>query len=307
MTVSYLSKKWKRKLVLNVNNQALATANQAPVANTSEPDNIWSAFHWACALAFALVLFLFDALETIFYAHARAPNVGLITQLSLLLFFYSLWVFVVRFIWLTTAHFMTNIDDTQKRTRPLITRLALGAIVLNLLHMTVLAFILRIMYSPPGWGAYDFVISVTELWLRYAGLWGAVFAAFGVLAYYRLRRIHEDSAVSSSLVYEVRHGNRIFQVDVSDIFWIEAADNYVQLYTKDGSFLYRKSLASIAKEAAAFGLVQSHRSALVNTAFVRAIARGTKSGAYHLELTTGAKVPLSRRRMMAVRERTRLA
>ncbi|WP_262693752.1 LytTR family DNA-binding domain-containing protein [Kordiimonas aquimaris] len=298
--------KWKQPLAFNVNSKVLAAINQAPVSGLNKTESLWSALHWAGALAFALLLFLFDALETIFYTHARAPNVGLVAQLLLLLFFYSLWALVVRYIWLVTANFMTTVD-AAKPIRPLIARLAVGAVALNLLHMIVLATILRIMYSPPGWGVYDFVTSVTELWLRYAGLWGAVYAAFAILAYYRLRGLSADNGAAGSLVYEVRHGNRIFPLDVSDICWVEAAENYVQLHTNDGNFLHRKSLASIAKEASAFGLIQTHRSALVNTAFVRAIVRGAESGAYHVELTTGAKVPLSRRRMTTVREQTRLA
>lgn len=277
--------------------------NGTSVVDATSLGPSWNTIHWLGAIAFSLLLFGFDALESILYEHARAPNVSLITQLWLLLGFYALWAVVVRVIWFTID---TNFEKiSEKQFGGAIAHLTVTAMALSLCHMAVLAFILRIMYSPPGWGLLDFAHSVSELWIKYAGLWFSMFAAFSLLAFYLLRAKREGADQSPLLTYEVREGARIHSLGITDIFWIEAADNYAQLHTSKGRFLVRKSLTAIEKEAGVFGVIRCHRAALVNMRYAQTIVRDPASGAHAFELNSGQKVPIGRRRVSALRRRLR--
>lgn len=258
----------------------------------------WRPVYGLFAAGFVFILYGFDALETIFYDHARAPNVGLIAQLLLLLAVYMVWVVVPRGIWavLSRAPFWSNKKVSTIRL------VGFGAVA-YCLHMIILAIVLRIMYSPPDWGAGDLFRSVTELMIQQAPLWWLAFVgAVGLIAY----AINPDrmrSVKTPEPVYQVRHANKIVPVRVSDIHWVEAADNYVTLHTENAGYMFRKSISALEAETGGFGLVRSHRRALVNLSHVDAISRVSQNGLYHIELKNGGVVPLSRRRLSEVKNR----
>lgn len=89
-------------------------------------------------------------------------------------------------------------------------------------------------------------------------------------------------------------------IRLQEIDWIESADNYARLWVGTKSHLVRESLDSLERRVGPQGFVRAHRQALVRVGAVRELSRlGAGEGA--LILSSGARVPVSRRRMAALR------
>ena len=257
----------------------------------------WQHSYWLVAAIPALLLFGSDGLEILMYDHARAPNAGVAGQLTLMLLFYAVWPLVPWSIWQIIRQHNLSSDASTPPSQNLAIRLGLFGVVSNLLHMMLLAVVLRTLYSPSGWGLLHLVDSVVELWIQHAGLWYFVYLVFCLGIYRFVTRNYGRDKEISSLVFKVRSGTKIVPVDIADVSWVEACGNYVQLHTKSGVFLVRRSLATIEQETKDHSMVRSHRGALVNTAFVSAVVRNSVDGQYRIELSSGEFAPLSRRRL----------
>jgi two-component system LytT family response regulator len=82
---------------------------------------------------------------------------------------------------------------------------------------------------------------------------------------------------------------------LSEIDWIEAAGNYAQLWIGQRSYFLRESLQLLEERAGKHGFIRAHRRALVRLDGVRELTR-TPAGALFAILTSGARIPISRRR-----------
>ena len=83
-----------------------------------------------------------------------------------------------------------------------------------------------------------------------------------------------------------------------EIDWIEAADNYVRLWTGGRSYLLRESLQQLEARAHLHGFARAHRRALVRVDGVRELTASGDGGLAAL-LACGAQVRISRRRRAA--------
>lgn len=105
----------------------------------------------------------------------------------------------------------------------------------------------------------------------------------------------ERDARPQPAFFDIRDGSRVVRVPVEEIVAIQSAGNYVE-FILSGSRreMMRTTLAAIAQELAAHGIVRTHRSWLVNPLHVRE-AVGHGSGDYQLSLSEGIVAPQSRR------------
>lgn len=104
-----------------------------------------------------------------------------------------------------------------------------------------------------------------------------------------------DEAAKPLIIHE--RGN-MFVVALSDIYWVEAADNYVVLHTAQASHMLRQTLAVTAQRLGS-AFARCHRSYLVRSdQIVRFEAGGKGDGDFHLQ--SGATVPCSRQYRDAV-------
>jgi two-component system LytT family response regulator len=92
---------------------------------------------------------------------------------------------------------------------------------------------------------------------------------------------------------------------LSDIDWIEASGNYVQLWIGSRNYFHRESLQQLEGRVRKHGFVRAHRRALVRLDGVRELTR-TRAGAAVAVLSCGSKVPISRRRSAAFAAALRL-
>jgi two-component system LytT family response regulator len=80
-----------------------------------------------------------------------------------------------------------------------------------------------------------------------------------------------------------------------EIDWVESADNYSRLWVGPRSYLLRESLTALERRVRSHGFARAHRQALVRLGAIRELARGAKDSLVAV-LTSGARVPVSRRR-----------
>lgn len=115
----------------------------------------------------------------------------------------------------------------------------------------------------------------------------------------RLRRLRAAGATPKEEGTIVASSTRgVVVMSLSDVDWIESADNYVRVWIGARSHLVREPMRALEHRARAAGFRRAHRCALVRLAAVSAIVR-TEAGEDVAELRSGARVPVSRRRRAA--------
>jgi two-component system LytT family response regulator len=91
----------------------------------------------------------------------------------------------------------------------------------------------------------------------------------------------------------VRNGSKIKIISIFDVFYLEAADDYVKIHTQEGYFLKNKTMAHFEQALDGQHFVRSHRSYIVNVQQITRIDPYEKDNHVAI-LRSGAKVPVSR-------------
>lgn len=99
----------------------------------------------------------------------------------------------------------------------------------------------------------------------------------------------------------LRDGNHFVMVRLADVLWVEADNNYVQMHTAAGTYRYRATMSEMESMLDPDAFVRVHRSAIVNVEAVKLI-EPWGLGEYLLVLTSGKKLPSSRRYRSVIRK-----
>jgi len=91
----------------------------------------------------------------------------------------------------------------------------------------------------------------------------------------------------------VKDGSKIKIIPVAQIQYLEAADDYVKIFTGEGSFLKKKTMSYFEDSLKTFQFARVHRSYIVNTQLITRIDAYEKDN-HLLLLLTGAKIPVSK-------------
>jgi two-component system LytT family response regulator len=91
----------------------------------------------------------------------------------------------------------------------------------------------------------------------------------------------------------VKDGSKIKIIPVNQIQYLEAADDYVKIFTAEGSFLKKKTMSYFEQSLQSFQFARIHRSYIVNTQLITRIDAYEKDS-HILLLSTGAKLPVSK-------------
>jgi two-component system LytT family response regulator len=91
----------------------------------------------------------------------------------------------------------------------------------------------------------------------------------------------------------IKSQGRILFLDPSEVMFVQAEGNYVLLQTGSGSHLMRESLNQVEHKLAPYGFVRIHRSAIVNSVFVKEV-QPWYTGEYVLKLTNGKEFTVTR-------------
>jgi hypothetical protein len=137
----------------------------------------------------------------------------------------------------------------------------------------------------------DFVYELRKDVLIYVG----IVTSYVVWLLYRSQR---RAAVSAPAILdeaiEVRDGARRYFVPLSEVAWIEAAGNYVELHRGPTPILHRAPLSEMERQLQGAGFVRIHRSRLVRRAAVDQV-ESKPSGDYVVRLADGRELAGSRR------------
>lgn len=105
-----------------------------------------------------------------------------------------------------------------------------------------------------------------------------------------------ESAAQSPLQQNrvvVKDGSKIKIIPVVQIQYFEAADDYVKIFTAEGSFLKKKTMGYFEQSLRSFQFVRIHRSYIVNTQLITRIDAYEKDN-HLILLSTGSKLPVSK-------------
>lgn len=112
---------------------------------------------------------------------------------------------------------------------------------------------------------------------------------------WRLLRTGSEAAKPGGAdVLEVRDGARRHFVPLSDVLWVEAAGNYVELHRAASGLLHRASLSDMERRLAGEGFVRIHRSRLVRRDAIAAV-QSKPTGDFLVSLKDGRELAGSRR------------
>lgn len=170
----------------------------------------------------------------------------------------------------------------------------LGALVFSVIHVTAMGILRWAIYgavgdfyapfSPLGEFPYEFrkdllvyfaIVAIYVAWLRLAASSPAA-------------EPEDDEAI------EVRDGARRHFVPLSEVAWIEAAGNYVELHRGATPILHRAPLSQMERRLQRAGFVRIHRSRLVRRAAIAEV-ESKPSGDYVVRLLDGRELAGSRR------------
>jgi two-component system, LytTR family, response regulator len=91
----------------------------------------------------------------------------------------------------------------------------------------------------------------------------------------------------------VKTAGKIKIIPVPDVLYLEAADDYVKIHTREGSFLKNKTMGFFEDSLPQNQFVRTHRSYIVNVQEITRIDPYEKEN--HLAiLRSGARVPVSK-------------
>jgi two-component system LytT family response regulator len=106
-----------------------------------------------------------------------------------------------------------------------------------------------------------------------------------------LETASQSPAQSQRIV--IKDGSKIKIIPVHDVQYLEAADDYVKIHTKDGYFLKNKTMNHFEQVLDGQQFVRSHRSYIVNVQQITRIDPYEKDSHVAI-LRSGMKVPVSR-------------
>jgi two-component system LytT family response regulator len=112
------------------------------------------------------------------------------------------------------------------------------------------------------------------------------------------RSLDRQPAAPSDVRIAVAASRGTVLLSLTEVDWIEAADNYARLWIGDRSHLIRQSLEHLESRARAQGFVRVHRRALVSLAATRELR--SSGGDLVIVLRNGTTIPVSRRRRAGV-------
>lgn len=106
-----------------------------------------------------------------------------------------------------------------------------------------------------------------------------------------LEAVAQNPAQHNRIV--VKNGTKIKIIPVSEVLYLEAADDYVKVHTAEGYFLKSKTMNYFENTLDASVFSRCHRSYLVNTQYITRIDPYEKDS-HVAVLKNGTKVPVSR-------------
>ena len=94
----------------------------------------------------------------------------------------------------------------------------------------------------------------------------------------------------------LRNGDEVAAVNISEIYYMEAQNQYIRIVTGRQEYLNRYNLSDYEEECAGFGFIRIHRGYLVNPAYV------TRISGREAVMEDSTRLPISRIKEKKVKE-----
>jgi len=107
-----------------------------------------------------------------------------------------------------------------------------------------------------------------------------------------LENAHKQPEEQNRVV--VKNGNNIKIIPINDIHYIEAYDDYVKIFTKDGYSLKKKTMSYFEQSLNGEQFVRVHRSYIVQVQQITKIEAALEKDNHSALLKSGIKIPLSK-------------
>ena len=218
------------------------------------------------------------------------------------------WEFTSQFVILLLIPVILRFDRYCSLNHPRLARNLLGhllfSVVFSVLHVLSMVAMRMAIYQ---WHAseYDFGDWQKEWWyeyrkdvLTYAGIVSTIYVYRFILA--RLRgeasAITEGEDAPQPILAErflVKKFGKEFIVRVSDIDWVEASGNYMNLHVGTRIYPLRATMAEMEKTLNDAQFLRIHRSSMVNIDRILEI-QPQESGDAMIQLSSGQALPFSR-------------
>jgi hypothetical protein len=175
----------------------------------------------------------------------------------------------------------------------------------SLAHVAAIFVIRNVVYWLAGRAYHYFddgmgIVLVYE-WRKDVLVYAVLASVYWVHDHFRRRQAGPPPATDARI--EVRDGGAAVFLAPADIFYVEAAGNYVEFHTGARTFLVRGTLAHWEAQLTQRGFARVHRSRLVNRARIASL-KPTPSGDVEITLDDGRILAGSRRYRAALEERT---
>ena len=113
-----------------------------------------------------------------------------------------------------------------------------------------------------------------------------------------LQQRHGTAEQSHAKHLVIKDRGCLFQLPVTEIVWVEAADHYLVLHTKQRKLIWRSSLKEFLSGQDDGRFLQVHRSVVVNRGHVQQLNR--QGGGHWVALDNGHRLKVSRRRFTEI-------
>ncbi|HTH68552.1 MAG TPA: LytTR family DNA-binding domain-containing protein [Rhodanobacter sp.] len=203
--------------------------------------------------------------------------------------------------------------DTWRRNLPLH---LLASLPFSLLHVIGMIALRKPAYAVAGWH-YEFGPWWFNFGYEYLKDVRTYFLIVGTLVLYRLWLLRQQGEarllaepddgspvepVERPERFLVRKLGKEFLLNASEIEWLQASGNYVNLHVRGRDYPLRATMAGIEDRLDPARFVRVHRSYFVNLDYLAEI-EPLETGDARLQMRDGAKIPCSRRYRAALRER----
>jgi hypothetical protein len=208
-------------------------------------------------------------------------------------------------VWETTSVFVLTLLAPAmmmftRRVRPLeapwlrvIPAHLVGAVVWSLVHVTAMGVLRWAIYAAVG-DFYAPLSPLSEFPYEFRKDLLVYFAIVGIYVFWLRLTPPPPPPSGGSDSIEIRDGARRHFVPLTEVAWIEAAGNYVELHRGATPILHRAPLSEMERQLNGAGFVRIHRSRLVRRAAIKEV-ESKPSGDYVVRLIDGRELAGSRR------------
>lgn len=280
------------------NSAFAATASMPSIEQRSTSARVWTRHHWAVAIACGSFFAVTNFAQTAAITSGFGGAARLLVFATAFVTVYNLIAVILRLAWRLPAF----LDRDGALNLPAVAAHGTTLVAAGLAQLYAIS-VLTALAREPGNATTAIGFYFEEILISCTPVWILVYVLFSAI----LRILPQPSPVSAGLTsshaqrIEYRDGGATKYVDIQSITHIVAQDNYAQVELETGAIMMRKSIAALEEALPSGKFLRTHRGAIARACLIREIRRAP-SGAYVAMLEDGETVPVSRRRLSAVRE-----